>query len=279
MAYENTPISVENVKAYRINALESLDATLQDRFSGGGGNITKPATEQEFQKMSWADVNALASSAKSYPSQFEYMIGWKRPITLKSPFNITVDFEIVDVAHDDYRIGGILTHGFVFMATKVLRNQAYLNSNGTTAYNYSQSQIHYSLTNDIYLAFPSDLIAVWKVVNYKYFNQGTTSTWSGKNAVSLNTYLCLPSLAELGLLGSVSTGTGDYSDEGRVFKKFSGASNTDRLRYDTNGTVKNYWLRSLVNASTYFMGYITTSGSLSYANQFEEYGIVPVFCV
>ncbi len=99
----------------------------------------------------------------------------------------------------------------------------------------------------------------------------TNSLYEEGGNVSQNYYtedkFWLPSRSEL-FGGSES----DLSD-GTLFPYYNGAANAGRIKYNTSGAARHWWLRSPHPARAYLVRYVSIDGSLSYNYASYAYGV------
>lgn len=96
---------------------------------------------------------------------------------------------------------------------------------------------------------------------------GTTQAYTTKD------YFWLPSVNEVGF----STESGIA--EGTKFDFYNGATNADRIKRDTAGTARYWWLRSPSPSSANLVRRVSTDGSLSYSSAYNTSSAVAPACV
>ena len=112
----------------------------------------------------------------------------------------------------------------------------------------------------------ADFLAVVQPTTVKC---GTNNTWelygwTKNTAYTVKDRFYLASRPEVGL-GSEST------DQGSVFEYFDGAANVDRIKRDSEGTARNWWLRSPTPSTSHHVRYVRADGTL-YHYLYAYYG-------
>lgn len=102
--------------------------------------------------------------------------------------------------------------------------------------------------------------------NTVYDENGTTQAYTTKD------YFWLPSVNEVGF----STESGIA--EGKRFAYYEGATNADRIKYNSSATARYWWLRSPYPSGANGVRIVATDGSLGSLNAHNSYAVAPA-CV
>jgi len=158
----------------------------------------------------------------------------------------------------------------VFMSKKVIQ-ESQMNTTGTNVGGFAASAMNTTHLPAIYNKFPEE----WKRVIPEIEVKGSYSGTSSELATA-TCHLFLPSGYEL--TGGSFNGRGEEIDD--IFGYYVGkTNNSDRIKYNSSNTAKNWWLRSPRSGDTsYFVG-VSASGAAgsNYAN--NSFGVVPCFCL
>lgn len=170
-----------------------------------------------------------------------------------------------------------------FVAANTLSNEFRWNANNSIVGGFGKSTLNKILNGRLYNALPMQIKALIKQAKINTIADSATGT-----VEEVNSYITIPALSEL-MVGSENTSLGTIG----AFKPYLGelsryastfsimTDNTSRIRYNEDGLIKDYWLRTLHMGYSYPLHISASEGdaggvwSYKYPNNFK--GIIIVF--
>lgn len=232
----------------------------------------------DWDAYSWEEINDFGQRyVLKQPDAYGDLLHVTKTVPLGSPVGKSIVFEIVDVCHADWGED----NAFVWMPKEECLQAMGHQSSNSSGKSYRNSLIRNALTSgSLFAAFPSDLSAVWKDINYKYLTTTGSGGWSASGTPFVDSAkLTIPSLVEMGLVVDHK----EYGKEGTILQAFASAASADRVR-KINDSVVIWWLRSLdcwdggAAGRTLFAS-VYSSGDMSGDYGRNSYGVCPCFAV
>lgn len=239
-AVQEVLTTAEGEPALRQAADTALGERIDDILDG-----TTPihgwATEDEIKALfnsfgldSWSRISEISESGKA---QEYFSVGDEKTIELTTGEQVTL--VILGFNHDDLSDGSGKA-GMSIGMKNLLAIRYAMNSSGTNAGGWDQSEMRTSTMATLFSQLPSDLQGVIKQVNKKATAGGeSTSITTSADKLWL--------FSEVEIDGTTKAG---YAEEGEQYKYWQtvkdGTFNADRIKYLANGSgsANTWWLRS-----------------------------------
>ena len=207
----------------------------------------------------WAQIIAAANDG-SYTSK--YSIGDTKNLDFGSEG--VHKMQIVAFDEDDLADNSGKAH-ITFICKDQLSTTHRMNATNTTSGGYEATEMRTYLSDTILPKLPAEVQAAIKEVKKI---QSTYSSAVVKDGQTTTEKLWIPSDHEVGL------GT-TYETTGAVYSSIF-SSNENRIKYKS-GSANGWWLRS-ARYSAHFR-FVGSSGSGSYNDAYNAYGVAPGFCI
>lgn len=210
---------------------------------------------------SWAQIFANSSYATDYP-----IAGYKT-LELTDGTKIKMDLAALDtdVKSDNSGTAKMtwICHGIPYTHR--------MNATDTTSGGWAESEMRSYLIGDILSKIPTEIkshiVSVKK--SYRLKSPNDETLWSDDE-------IWIPSSKEVGFTNTSYIESDGVTYPGLFISGITSAANTTRIKYNTSGSARSWWLRS-ANSTTSFRQ-ISNSGGESYGSADNEFGVVFGFC-
>lgn len=227
-----------------------------------------PASESDFNNMSWEDIKAMAEDCSENGSdKYKVMLGWQKDITYASPYSFSGKVQLVAFNNGE-KSDGSGKAGFTFM-TNILQNVIPIStSNATTVYSNSNLRAE---ALKISTAIPKELKNI--IETTKAYSQNTPSDYT--NWTSTDDDFFVPNFLNL----KMGAGGGTTFDYFNVENNLS-AQRRIRTYQATNNAAQyatsNFSLQSNVSACSLISVNGLTGGTVAAGS---NAGLVVCFCI
>lgn len=226
-----------------------------------------PASESDFNNMSWEDIKAMAQDCSQNGSdKYMPMLGWQKNITYSAPLSFSYKVQLVAFNNSE-KSDGSGKAGFTFI-TNVLSNVVgYTNPNGASSI-YSTSNLRTQAISAI-KSFPSDLQALLETV--KVESQKTLTSYD--DFLTTDDKAFVPSNRNI---FSMASGGGTTFDFYEV--NFDTAARIRTFKATGSGT--DYWVNfGTMSNSRPSYSWINATGGAGTSPAESSLGLVVCFCI
>ena len=274
------------IRSTTISSLSNISALTGTKIQLGEGGIYVPSSLLSSYKSAsnWSTFAANIFPIEDYPrTSFDTITdSWAQIIAAANDGSYTSKYSIGDTKNLDFGSEGVHKMQIVafdeddladnsgkahitFICKDQLPTTHRMNATNTTSGGYEATEMRTYLSDTILPKLPAEVQAAIKEVKKI---QSTYSSAVVKDGQTTTEKLWIPSDHEVGL------GT-TYETTGAVYSSIF-SSNENRIKYKS-GSANGWWLRS-ARYSAHFR-FVGSSGSGSYNDAYNAYGVAPGFCI